>query len=220
MIHHSLLRPELTEKDVKEGCKIARDYTCISVCVKPSDVVLAKAELEGTKVLITTVIGFPHGANTTATKVFEAKEALKDGAVELDMVLNIGKMLSGDYEYVEHDIKAVCDVAHKNGAIVKVILENCYLTNEQKVKACQLCESAGADFVKTSSGFGTAGATLEDLQLMRQTCSPEIHVKAAGGVRTLDRLLEVRSAGAVRSGATATVAILEEARKRAAAGTL
>jgi deoxyribose-phosphate aldolase len=220
MIDHSLLRPELTETDVKEGCKIARDYNCVSVCVKPADVALAKAELEGSEVLVTTVVGFPHGSNTTATKVFEAKEALKDGAVELDMVLNIGKLRSGDYDYVKQDIQAVCDVAHEAGAIVKVILENCYLTDEEKVKACRLCESAGADFVKTSSGFGTGGATIDDLRLMRQTCSPKVRVKAAGGVRTLDKLLEVRSVGTVRSGATATVAILEEAKKRAADGPL
>ncbi len=220
MIDHSLLRPELTEADVKEGCKIAREYTCISVCVKPTDVALAKAELDGSNVLVTTVIGFPHGSNTTATKVFEAKEALKDGAVELDMVLNIGKLRSGAYDYVEQDIKAVCDVAHEAGAIVKVILENCYLTDEEKVQACQICERAGANFVKTSSGFGTGGATIDDLKLMRQTCSKKVRIKAAGGVRTLDKLLAVRNVGTARSGATATISILEEAKKRAAAGTL
>ena len=169
---------------------------------------------------MTTVVGFPHGSSTTASKIFEAQEVLKNGAVELDMVLNIGKLRSGEYEYVEQEIKAICDVTHEAGAIVKVILENCYLTDEQKVKACQISERAGADFVKTSTGFGTGGATIEDLKLMRETCSANVRIKAAGKVRTLDNLLAVREAGAVRSGATATIAMLEEAKKRAAAGTL
>lgn len=220
MIDHSLLRPELTDEDVKEGCRIAKQYNCVSVCVKPTDVALCKTELEGSNVLLTTVVGFPHGSSTTASKIFEAQEVLKNGAVELDMVLNIGKLRSGEYEYVEQEIKAICDVTHEAGAIVKVILENCYLTDEQKVKACQISERAGADFVKTSTGFGTGGATIEDLKLMRETCSANVRIKAAGKVRTLDNLLAVREAGAVRSGATATIAMLEEAKKRAAAGTL
>ena len=220
MIDHSLLRPELTDEDVREGCRIAKQYNCVSVCVKPADVALCKTELEGSNVLLTTVVGFPHGSSTTATKIFEAKEALKDGAVELDMVLNIGKLRSGEYEYIEQEIKAICDLSHEAGAIVKVILENCYLTDEQKVKACQISERAGADFVKTSTGFGTGGATIEDLKLMRKTCTSKVRIKAAGKVRTLDNLLAVREAGAVRSGATATIAMLEEAKKRAAAGTL
>jgi deoxyribose-phosphate aldolase len=220
MIDHSLLRPELTDKEVKEGCRIAKEYHCVSVCVKPADVALCKQELEGSNVLLTTVVGFPHGSSTTATKIFEAKEALKDGAVELDMVLNIGKLRSGAYDYVEQEIKAICDMTHAAGAIVKVILENFYLTGEQKVKACQICERAGADFVKTSTGFAGGGATVEDIALMRQTCSSKVRIKAAGKVRTLDQLLAVRAAGAVRSGATTTIEMLEEAQKRAAAGTL
>jgi deoxyribose-phosphate aldolase len=220
MIDHSLLRPELTTAEVIEGCQIANAKRCVSVCVKPADVALCRQELAGSGVLVTTVVGFPHGAHTTATKVFEAQQALQDGAVELDMVLNIGKLRSGDYAYVEQEIRAVCDVTHAAGAIVKVILENFYLTTEQKIAACQICERAGADFVKTSTGFADGGATVADIQLMRQTCSPKVKIKAAGKVRTLDDLLAVRAAGAVRSGATATVAILAEAQKRADAGTL
>ncbi|MGE5582856.1 MAG: deoxyribose-phosphate aldolase [Bacillota bacterium] len=213
MIDHSLLKPELTTFQVLEGCKIARDYEVASVCVKPCDVALAKRELAGTDVLVTTVIGFPHGAHKTETKVFEALEAIKDGAVELDMVINIGRLLSGDYQYVEEDIKAVVDAAHAKKVTVKVILENCYLTDELKEKACRICEKAGADFVKTSTGFGPSGATIDDLKLMRKTCGPKVRIKAAGGVRTLESALAVRKAGAVRFGATATKVIMEEALK-------
>ena len=220
MIDHSLLRPELTIEQVIEGCRIAREYDVVSVCVKPCDVVLAKKELAGCDVLVTTVIGFPHGAHKTETKVFEASQAIEDGAVELDMVLNIGRLLSREFEYVEKDIKAVVDLAHSKGVIVKVILENCYLTDELKEIACKLCEKAGADFVKTSTGFGTSGATIEDLKLMRKTCSKVVRVKAAGGVRTLDAALDVRRVGTARFGATTTKAILEEAMKREKEGTL
>ena len=215
MIDHSLLRPELTVDQVKDGCKLAREYDVATVCVKPSDVALAKRELEGSDVLTTTVIGFPHGANKTEVKVFEAEAAIKDGAVELDMVLNFGRLLSRDFDYVEKDIRAVVEVAHKHHVIVKVILENCYLTDELKETACQICEKAGADFVKTSTGFGSGGATIDDLKLMRKTCSTKVRIKAAGGVRTLDGALTVRSTGTVRFGATATKAILEEAMERA-----
>jgi deoxyribose-phosphate aldolase len=220
MIDHSLLRPQLTTEDVIEGCAIAKKYKVASVCVKPCDIVTAKKELEGTDVLVTTVIGFPHGANTTATKVFEAGEAIKDGAVELDMVLNIGRLLSGNLDYIENDIRAVVNLAHAKNTVVKVILENCYLTDEQKVKACQIAEQAGADFVKTSTGFGTSGATLEDLALMRKTCSSKVRIKAAGGVRTLDSAIDVRKVGTDRFGATATIAIMEEAYRREKEGTL
>ncbi|OQB15210.1 MAG: Deoxyribose-phosphate aldolase 2 [Firmicutes bacterium ADurb.Bin193] len=220
MIDHSLLRSELTTQNVIDGCRLAKEYDVATVCVKPSDAALAKKELEGSNVLTTTVIGFPHGSNKTAVKVFEAEEAIKDGCVELDMVLNIGRLLSGDFDYVEKDIKAVVDVAHKHNVIVKVILENCYLTDELKKEACIICERAGADYVKTSTGFGTGGATIDDLKLMRATCSKNVKVKAAGGVRTLDAALEVRAAGATRFGATATAAIVDEARAREKAGTL
>lgn len=220
MIDHSLLRPEFTVEQVIEGCRLAKQYGTASVCVRPCDVELARKELEGSDVLVTTVIGFPHGSHTTEAKVFEAEKAIQDGAVELDMVLNIGRLLSREFDYVENDIKAVVDVAHKHNVLVKVILENCYLTDELKEEACRICERAGADFVKTSTGYGTGGATIEDLKLMRRTCSEKVKVKAAGGVRTLDDALAVRAVGAERFGATATKAIMEEAIKREADGTL
>lgn len=220
MIDHSLLRPELSRQQVIDGCKLAREYDVASVCVKPCDVALSKIELAGSDVLVTTVVGFPHGSPKTEVKVLEAEEAMKDGAVELDMVLNIGRLLSRDFDYVEKDIKAVVDAAHAKGVIVKVILENCYLTDELKEIACRICEKAEADFVKTSTGFGTGGATIEDLKLMRRVCSPKVRVKAAGGVRTLDNAIAVRSVGTVRFGATATKAIMDEAFKREKEGTL
>lgn len=220
MIDHSLLRPELTKEQVIEGLRLAKEYEVASVCVKPCDVALAKQELMGSKVLNTTVIGFPHGTAKTSVKVFEAEEALNDGAVELDMVLNFGRLISGELNYVEQDIKAVVEAAHSKGAIVKVILENYYLTDELKVTACRIAERAGADFVKTSTGFAGGGATIEDLKLMRQTCSSKIRIKAAGGVRTLDSALEVRSVGTSRFGATATKIIMDEAVKREQEGTL
>ncbi|MFW6287336.1 MAG: deoxyribose-phosphate aldolase [bacterium] len=220
MIDHSLLKPQLTREEVKEGCLLADEYETITVCVRPSDVSFAKETLADSNVKVTTVIGFPHGSNKTETKVFEAEEAIKDGAVELDMVLNIGRLVSGDFDYVEKDVKAVVDVAHQHNVTVKVILENCYLTDEQKEKACKLCERAGADYVKTSTGFGTGGHTIEDLKLMRKTCSPDVKVKAAGGVRTLDAALAVRKVGAVRFGATATETILDEAKEREDKGVL
>ena len=220
MIDHSLLNPTLTTEQVIEGCRLAAEYGAATVCVKPCDVALSKEVLKNNDVLVTTVIGFPHGSSKTEIKVLEAKEAIKDGAVELDMVLNIGKLLAREFDYVEKDIKAVVDAAHESNVIVKVIFENCYLTQELKEIACQICERTGADFVKTSTGYGTGGATIEDLRLMRRTCSEKIRVKAAGGVRTLDGALAVRSVGTVRFGATATKAIVEEARKREAEGTL
>jgi deoxyribose-phosphate aldolase len=220
MIDHSLLRPELTDADAREGCRIARENTCVSVCVKPADVRLCAAELSGSRVLVTTVVGFPHGSSTTETKLAEARAALADGAVELDMVLNIGKLRSGEDAYVEGEIRRICELCHGAGALVKVILENHYLVDEEKRRACLLCERAGADFVKTSTGFAKGGATIADLKLMRAACGPKVRVKAAGGVRTLDDALSVRAVGTARFGATQTVAILEEARKRAALGTL
>ncbi|MGI6705655.1 MAG: deoxyribose-phosphate aldolase [Clostridia bacterium] len=214
MIDHSLLRPELTVDQVREGCRLAKKYGTASVCVRPCDVAIAKEELEGTDVLVTTVIGFPLGDNTTEVKVFETEQAIRDGAQEVDMVLNIGRLISRDFDYVEKDIKAVVDLAHQNGVLVKVILENCYLTDDLKEAACRISEKAGADFVKTSTGFGTGGATVEDIRLMRKNCSPKVKIKAAGGIRTYDAALAVWKEGAVRLGATATKAILEEAKKR------
>lgn len=220
MIDHSLLKPQLTRDDIYKGCEIAAKYNTISVCVRPCDIEFACKLLKGTDVRVTTVIGFPHGTNETDVKVYEAKKAIHRGAVELDMVLNIGQLLSGDYDYVLHEIKEIVDVAHKKNVLVKVILENCYLNPELIEKACEIAEEGGADFVKTSTGFGNGGATLEDLTLMRKSVSPRMEVKAAGGVRTLDAALEVRKVGATRFGATATVAIMEEAIKRESEGTL
>jgi deoxyribose-phosphate aldolase len=210
VIDHSLLRPELTEADVIAGCELAARYQTATVCVKPCHVKLAKEALKNSSVKVTTTIGFPHGAHLTAIKVAEAQQAMDDGAVELDMVLNIGQLRSGKTDYVRDDIRAVCNAAHARGAKVKVILENAYLTDEQKVLACELSEEAGADWVKTSTGFAPSGATLEDLLLMRRSVSDRVQVKAAGGVRTLSALLDVIDAGANRCGATATAAILDE----------
>jgi deoxyribose-phosphate aldolase len=212
-IDHSLLRPQLTLTEVAEGCALAAQYQVVSVCVRPADVALAAKELAGTEVAVTTVVSFPHGDSATATKVHEATRAMEDGAVELDMVMNIGLMLSGDHQGVQDDIAAVVDAAAGN-AIVKVILENAYLTDEQKVVACRLSEAAGADYVKTSTGFAPTGATIEDLKLMRATVGPKVKVKAAHGVRTLDALLAVIEAGADRCGATATATILDDYRAR------
>jgi deoxyribose-phosphate aldolase len=214
MIDHSLLKPELTEEDIIKGCEIAKKYDVATVCCSPAALSLVVKQLKGSDVRPTTVIGFPHGYNKTETKVFEAQQAIKDGAVELDMVLNIGKLKSGDYDYVKKDIKSVVDIAHKNRVLVKVILENFYLTGELKKIACRLCEEAGADWVKTSTGFAGGGATIEDLKLMRAAVSNKVQVKAAGGVRDLDMALKVREIGCTRFGATATAAIMEECFKR------
>ncbi len=214
VIDHSLLRPELTEADVVAGCEIARKYHVATVCVKPCHVPLAVRLLAGSDVLVSTVVGFPHGGSTTAVKVFEARDAIRAGALELDMVLNIGELRSGHADYVLADIKAVVDTAHPLQVKVKVILENAYLTNDEKLLACQLCEKAGADWVKTSTGFAASGATLDDLRLMRAAVSERVQVKAAGGVRTLDALLAVMEAGCTRSGATATAAMLDDFKQR------
>ncbi len=203
-IDHSLLRPELTIDEIVDGCALALRYDVASVCVRPADVPRAVRLLGGTTVEVGTVVGFPHGSSATATKVAEATLLRSQGASELDMVINIGWLRSGEDAAVEADIAAVVGAA--DGALVKVILENAYLTDDEKVRGCRLAESAGADFVKTSTGFAPSGATLDDLRLMRATVSPHIQVKAAGGVRTLDGLLEVMSVGVTRCGATATAA--------------
>jgi deoxyribose-phosphate aldolase len=218
VIDHSLLRPELTEEDVIAGCELAHQYHAATVCVKPCHVRLAAEMLKDSDVIVSTVVGFPHGSNRTEVKVMEAELAMDDGALELDMVLNIGQLRTGKYDYVRDDIKAVCDAAHARGARVKVILENAYLTDEEKVAACKLCEEAGADWVKTSTGFAPGGATLEDLRLMRETVSEKVQVKAAGGVRTLDAILQVIDVGCTRVGATATAVILDEFERRGGAG--
>jgi deoxyribose-phosphate aldolase len=213
-IDHSLLRPELDDDLIADGCGLAAEYDVASVCVRPTDVSRAAGLLAGADVAVGTVIGFPHGSSTTETKVFEARRALSDGAVELDMVIDIGALKSGRDERVGTDIGAVVEVAHTAGAIVKVILENAYLTDDEKVRGCRLAEAAGADFVKTSTGFAPSGATHADLELMRRTVSERVQVKAAGGVRTLDDLLAVMSLGVTRIGATQTKPILDEYRSR------
>jgi len=220
MIDHSVLNPSMTEQDIVEGCATARKYGVASVCVKPSFLSTVKRELEGSDVMLTTVIGFPHGSNATEVKVFEAEGALALGCDELDMVLDIGKLMGGDYGYVERDIAAVAEVTHRAGAILKVILENAYLSDKLIVKACKIAESAGADFVKTSTGYASSGALVPDLRLMRASVGEKVRVKASGGIRTLDAALAARAAGAVRLGTTSTAAIMGEAYEREAAGTL
>jgi deoxyribose-phosphate aldolase len=213
-IDHSLLRPELDDAFVEDGCRLAAAYDVASVCVPPVHVPRARAILAGTDVAVGTVIGFPHGYATTETKVAETRQALAEGATEIDMVLQIGALRSGRDADVQADIAAVVDTAHAGGAIVKVIFENHYLTDDEIVRACQLTEAAGAEFVKTSTGFAASGATHEDLALMRRSVSPHVQVKAAGGVRTLDALIDVMNLGVTRVGATATKTIIDDFRAR------
>jgi deoxyribose-phosphate aldolase len=213
-IDHSLLKPELDDAFVEDGCRLALRYDVASVCVRPADVRRAAAILAGSDVKVGTTIGFPHGNHKTVTKVFEAQRALEDGAVELDMVLPIGALKSGRDADVEEDIRAVVDVAHAHGAIVKVIFENAYLTDDEKIRACRLSEAAGADFVKTSTGFAPTGATHDDIRLMRANTSSRVAIKAAHGIRSLDALLEVMELGVTRIGATQTEAIIEGFRAR------
>jgi len=232
MIDHSLLHPTLTDRELDEGCRIAARYGVASVCIKPYAVKRAVELLRGTGVLVGAVIGFPHGNSATEVKRYETEIACRDGAAEIDMVINVGKALGGDWQYVEEDVRAVCDEAHRHGAKVKVIFENDYLAeggaglagDDLKRKLCEVCERAGADWVKTSTGYGFVkrpdgtysyrGATEHDLELMRAACSPRVQVKAAGGVRDLDGLIRVRDLGATRCGATATAAMLDEYRRR------
>src|SRR6185295_2431326 len=218
-IDHSLLRPELDDAFVADGCRLAARYDVASVCVRPADVHRAAAMLQGTDVAVGTTVGFPHGNHATDTKVFEARRALEDGATELDMVLLIGALKAGRDQDVLEDIRAVVDVGHAAGAIVKVIFENAYLTDDEKIRACRLTVAANADFVKTSTGFASTGATHDDLRLMRANTPSHVQVKAAGGVRTLDALLEVMALGVTRIGATATETIIEDFRARKAGRT-
>jgi len=220
MLDHSTLQPFLVEEDIRKGCELALKYDCASVCARPSDVPILKEMLAGSDVKVCTVIGFPHGAHETAIKVAEAQLALDEGCEELDMVLNIGRMIRGDHEYVKNEIKQIADLAHRRGAIVKVILETCYLTEEQKIAACKLSEAAGADFVKTSTGYGSKGCTIDDLKLMRASVSEHVRVKGSGGIRDLNTVLSARAVGASRCGVSATAKIMEEAEARFAAGTL
>lgn len=225
MIDHSLLHPTMTDQELEEGCAIARKYNVASVCIKPYAVKDAVRWLTGSDVLVGTVIGFPHGNSTTAIKVAETEQACRDGAVEIDMVINIGKALQGDWEFVRSEIQAVAEATHAHGAVLKVIFENDFIEDDAvKIRLCEICSEVNADFVKTSTGYGMVkgadgkygyqGATEADLKLMRKHSAPEVQVKAAGGVRSLDDLLKVRELGVTRVGATATIAMLEDAKKR------
>lgn len=225
MIDHSILHPTMTDEDVKRECEVAKKYDVASVCVKPYAVKQAVELLKKTDVYVGCVIGFPAGNSAIPVKVFETETACNDGAVEIDMVINIGKVLQGDWDYVEKEIEAVTRKCHENGAIVKVIFETDYVTKKEDiVKLCEICTIVGADYVKTSSGFGFVkgndgkysytGATIPYLTLMKNSVGPKVKVKAAGGVRTLDALIAVKEAGCTRCGATATVKILEDAKTR------
>lgn len=215
MIDHSLLNPTLNEEALERGIQLALAYDTGSVCIMPFALKRCAALLKGSTVKASTTIGFPHGVVTTETKLAETGQALRDGGEELDMVVNIAKVLSGDWDYVEADIRVVVEIAHEAGQKVKVIFENCHLSNDEKIRLCQICSDLDADWVKTSTGYGTSGSTDEDLKLMRQHTAPHIQVKAAGGIRDLDALLRVRALGVTRVGATATAVIMDEFRRRA-----
>lgn len=214
MIDHALLSPTLTADDLEAGCRLAAAYDVASVCIMPYYLRRCAALLAGTTVQPSTTIGFPHGGHATATKVFEAERALADGGTELDMVVNISQVLSGRWDFVRDDIRAVTEATHAAGRKVKVIFENSHLQDAHKIRLCEICGELGADWVKTSTGFGGGGATLEDLALMRKHSPPHVQVKAAGGVRDLDMLLAVRDLGVSRCGSSRTAEILDEARRR------
>ena len=214
MIDHALLTPTLSADELDSGCAMARAYDVASVCIMPYYVQRCAELLSDSTVLPSTVIGFPHGGQALTTKVAESERAIKDGAVELDMVANISAVLSGRWQHVRNEINAVVETAHSSGRKVKVIFENCYLQDEHKRQLCEICCDVGADWVKTSTGFGTSGATMEDLQLMIEHTQPPVQVKAAGGVRDLETLLKVKEMGVTRVGASATAAILDEARQK------
>ena len=214
MFDHSLLQPTLTDADMEKGLILAREYNVASVCIKPYAVKFAAKLLAGSTVQASTTIGFPHGGHVTAIKVAESEIALDDGATELDMVVNIGKVLSGEWNYVADDIAAVVRLAHAAQAKVKVIFENAFLKDAHKIELCRICGDVRADWVKTSTGYAETGATIEDLKLMRQHSPAHVQVKAAGGVRTYEKLLEVHGIGVTRVGATATKLILDEAKAK------
>lgn len=219
-IDHSLLRPDITSAELVEGCALAKEYRCVSVCVRPSDLPIVVRELVGSGVLITTVAAFPHGTATTQSKIFETVDAIEKGAVEVDVVMNYARFLSGEFDYVQDELTGIAAAAHERGALLKVIFENHYLTPDQIRHACRIAEAAGADFVKTSTGYAPSGSKIEDLKIMRASVSPHIMVKSAGGVKTLDQALAILATGAVRIGTRSTKAILEEAAEREKNGTL
>jgi len=214
MIDHSLLSPVLTDRQLEQGCQVAVDYNAASVCIMPYYLRRCADILKGSTVRASTTIGFPHGGHTTAVKLAEAKQALDDGGEELDMVANISKVLSGDWDYVRAEIKAVIDLTHASNQKVKVIFENCFLDDRHKIKLCEICGDLKADWVKTSTGYGSGGATIEDLKLMRKHSPKHVQVKAAGGIRDLDALLEVRALGVTRVGASRTTDILDACKIR------
>ena len=225
MIDHSLLHPTMTDEDLKQGCALAKAYNVATVCIKPYAIKEALEWLKGSDVMVCAVIGFPQGNSTIDVKIYETEQACKDGAHEIDMVVNIGKVLGEDWDYIEKEIKSVVAVTKKYKAALKVIFENDFLPSDHfKIKLCKICSKLHVEFVKTSTGYGFIkgsdgkysyeGATEHDLILMRKHSSPEVQIKAAGGVRTLDDLLKVKALGVTRIGATATAAILEDAKKR------
>lgn len=216
MIDHSLLNPTLTAEQLEAGCRLALDYGVASVCIMPYYLARCAEALQGSTVKASTTIGFPHGGHTTAAKAFEAERALADGGEELDMVVNISKVLSGDWDYVQEDIRAVLDPTHAAGQKLKVIFENSYLEDHHKIRLCEICGELGVDWVKTSTGYAPGGATIEDLKLMREHSPANVQVKAAGGVRDLDKLLEVRALGVTRVGASRTQEMLDECKRRLA----
>lgn len=214
MIDHSLLNPNLTSAQLEEGIRIALEHRVASVCILPYYLKRCAGLLRGSGVKASTTIGFPHGGHKTAVKVAEAREALDDGGEELDLVVNLSQVQSGNWDYVREDLGAVIDLAHGRGQKVKVIFENCYLKDSQKVRLCEICGELRADWVKTSTGYGSGGSTMEDLKLMRRHSPPHVQVKAAGGIRDLDAQLAVRALGVTRIGCTRTVEILEECKRR------
>ncbi len=214
MIDHSLLNPTLTVPDLEAGCQLALEYDVASVCILPYYQKRCAEILKGSGVKASTTIGFPHGGHTTAIKLAEARQALADGCEELDMVVNISQVLSGNWDYVRHEIRGVVDLAHAAGQKVKVIFENAYLKDEHKIRLCEICGDVNADWVKTSTGYAPSGATLEDLKLMRKHAPPHVQVKAAGGIRDLDALLAVREIGVSRCGASRTKEMLDETKRR------
>jgi len=214
LIDHSLLNPMLSDRELETGCRLAVDYNVASVCIMPYSLKRCAEILRGSTVKPGTTIGFPHGAHSTTVKVAEARQALDDDGEELDMVVNLSKVVSGDWAYVRADVQAVLDVAHARSRKLKVIFENCYLNDTQKIKLCEICGELGADWVKTSTGYGSGGATEADVRLMRLHSPPHVQVKAAGGIRDLDRLLAFRALGVTRVGASRTAEILEECKRR------
>ncbi len=213
MVDHSLLSPTLTDDEMQYGCRMAMEYNCASVCTMPFHLKKCAQNLHGSTVMASTTVGFPHGGHTTSVKVAETRQALEEGCRELDMVVNVGKVLSGDWVYVREELKSVIDAVHAQDQKLKVIFENCYLKDEHKIRLCEICGELGADWVKTSTGFGPSGATLEDVKLMRAHSPAHVGIKAAGGIRDLDQLLAFRELGVTRIGTSRTKFILEECRR-------